>query len=361
MQTKKNIVSPIPFAIVGVALGLTTLGTGWTLFANQGGGFSFEANWVPKLTMTLACLFVLLGIIKMLGDPKWTWNHLLKDAIASSHFAVFPMVIISIGAFILGYQDKSATGTYLHSGGVYYFGLIVWYLGLIIQLSHFLFWFILKCWTFKWADVDASWYVPPVGIAAANVIPAQQLGDHYTLFLQVLWYIVFAMYIIATPIIWYRYLFIKGHDSELPSMGILTSVHSLMLVSYFFDFNDTPQEHPSFMIILGSFSLVMTLIIYITMFKTFRTKWFNPGLSGYSFPLAVSAVGRIIFGEYLAKLVTNPTMQNELLTTFKYWALIELIIATGVFIYLIAGFSYLLVTDYMNYFKNNKQATKAKA
>ncbi|AHI58697.1 hypothetical protein P344_06995 [Spiroplasma mirum ATCC 29335] len=29
----------------------------------------------------------------------------------------------------------------------------------------------------------------PVGFAAANVIPAQQLGDHYTLFLQVLWYI----------------------------------------------------------------------------------------------------------------------------------------------------------------------------
>ncbi|AHI58698.1 hypothetical protein P344_07000 [Spiroplasma mirum ATCC 29335] len=56
----------------------------------------------------------------------------MKDAIASSHFAVFPRVIISIGAFILRYQDKSAMGTYLHSGGVYYFGIIVWYLGLII-------------------------------------------------------------------------------------------------------------------------------------------------------------------------------------------------------------------------------------
>ncbi|AHI58696.1 hypothetical protein P344_06990 [Spiroplasma mirum ATCC 29335] len=145
-------------------------------------------------------------------------------------------------------------------------------------------------------------------------------------------------------------------------MGILTSVHSLMLVSYFFDFNDTPQEHPSFMIILGSFSLVMTLIVYITMFKTFRTKWFNTGYGVIRILISTSCVSYWpnYFWWVLAKLVTNPTMQNELLITFKYWVLIELIIATCVFIYLIAGFSYLLVTGYMNYFKNNKQATKVK-
>lgn len=342
---KFNFTKSLPFGFISLALAFGALGTGWTQYAHihNGQSFSFSATWVPEFTQFFVCLFTLLITLKMIFNRKWFKDDLIKNQIASPHFGVYPLVLTSIGEFILPYQ-KHVGDVYSNSGVVYVLGMFFWYIGFIIQILFFFYWIYLESKNFKWENIDASWYVPPVALAGACTNPAW-LGSGYKNFVQTWWYIVFVIFLVCLVFMWYRYLFIKGHESELPSIGILSSVNSFMLLTYSGAYTGSNIQFGT-VFFLGATSLTLTLIIYVTMFKTFRGK-FNAGLASYSFPLSASAAARLVFAGYMFQYTNNVGIYNF----FLIWGFIELIIATIVNVYLFVGLTAVTVKGAISNYK----------
>lgn len=321
----------IPLALTAVALGLTTLGIAFTQYTKQPvrniPGINFNGDQVQYITIVLASFFFFLSLLKVLSNPKWFWKE-MKSGTASSHLPVLFMITISIGEFAIGKGPIY--------GGLFYFGIILWYIGLICQLVYLVWWLVTRVMWFDIKDVDGAWYVPVVGIpVACAILPSQLGGSNYVTLLQALWYLSFVGFIILTCLILYRYLFVTPmHTTELPAIGIIAAPASLLLVTYFFDFNGTSNENHVFMFLLAGIAITFTFIAYISMIKVFATK-FNTGFVAYSFPLAIGAVARIVFATWL---VANYGVSVQLLTIFKTEAFVELVISSIVMVYLLIGF-----------------------
>jgi len=317
----------IPLSLTAVGLGLTTLGTAWGQYGKGLPGISFDGNWVQYLTIGFAVFFLGLSLLKVISNPKWFWQA-MKNASASAHLPVLFMLIMAVGEFTIGQ-------TTIYSS-FYYFGLTWWWLGLVLQLAYLGWWLITRALWFDFKDVDAAWYIPMVGIPVACAISPNAIGLQYTSFLQGLWYLSFIGFIVFTCLILYRYLFVNPiHTKELPAIGIIGAPASLLLVTYYFDFVTVDQGNAIFMFFLAASGISFTWIALISIFKVFQRK-FDPGFAAYSFPLAIGAVARIVFAEWLQ--ATYQGIESGLLSTLKVEALIELIISTIIMIYLVLGF-----------------------
>lgn len=322
----------IPLALTAVALGLTTLGIAFSQYnkvtTDNLPGINFNGDWVQYVTIAIASFFLCLCLLKVLTNPQWFWKE-MKSGSASSHLPVLFMIIMAIGEFVIG---KGIIYT-----GLFYFGITLWYIGLICQLVYLVWWLVTRTIWFDIRDVDGAWYVPVVGIpVACAILPEQLGGSNYVTLLQALWYFSFAGFIILTCLILYRYLFVTPmHTTELPAIGIIAAPASLLLVTYFFDFSGTSNENHVFMFLLAGMAITFTFIAYISMFKVFATK-FNPGFAAYSFPLAIGAVARIVFATWLT---ANYDVSSNLLIIFKTEAFGELIISSIVMLYLLVGFT----------------------
>ncbi|WP_375317979.1 hypothetical protein [Spiroplasma endosymbiont of Virgichneumon dumeticola] len=322
----------IPLALTAVALGLTTLGIAFTQYnkATVGNlpGISFDGDWVQYVTIALASFFLFLCLLKVLSNPQWFWKE-MKSGSASSHLPVLFMITMAIGEFVIGKVTIY--------GGLFYFGITLWYIGLICQLVYLVWWLVTRAMWFDIKDVDGAWYVPVVGIpVACAILPGQLGGANYVTLLQALWYFSFVGFIILTCLILYRYLFVTPiHTTELPAIGIIAAPASLLLVTYFFDFSGTKNENHVFMFLLAGIAITFTFIAYISMIKVFATK-FNTGFAAYSFPLAIGVVARIVFASWFA---ANYSISSNVLIFFKTEAFAELVISSFVMVYLLVGFT----------------------
>lgn len=324
----------IPLALTAVGLGLTTLAGGWDQFHSGLAGPSFDGSWVKYLTIGFAALFWILSVLKVLSNPKWVWQE-MKSGSASSHLPVLFMLTIAIGQFFIGLNTSG-----IYSGFYYYFGLILWYVGLIFQLGYLVWWIISRTIWFDIKDVDAAWYVPWVGIPVACAIAPNALGANYAEFLQGLWYFSFIGFILLTVLILYRYLFVNPiHTKELPAIGIIAAPASLLLVTYFLDFSATKSINPALMLLLAGLAITFTLIGYISLIKIVMIK-FNPGVAAYSFPLAVGALARLVFAAWLVNFSGFTIAADaQLIKILTIEGFVELIISTIIIIYLVIGFA----------------------
>ncbi|WHQ36617.1 hypothetical protein [Spiroplasma sp. SV19] len=295
-------------------------------------GFHFKALWLSYLTFAIALIFICLIIIKLLVNFEKTWHEFIKTPNKLWLLIFLPMGINAIGRFILAKQSPAS----LTVGWIYQAGMTIYFLGFFLAVIFWFFWVFQHITFLKLRFADPSWLLPTIGLITCNIINVKYLGRKYIIFLQILWYIVLILLIFLILFIWLGYLFFNRNKQFLASFLIfLITLNVVLMLTYNYNFVEVEKNQASHIIILilGNVPLLASLLFYILILKTLIRKKFNISLISYIFPIAISSVGKNMYGEYLTYIINRPLFQETLIISFRCWALIELLIATIIFVY----------------------------
>ena len=133
------------------------------------------------------------------------------------------------------------------------------------------------------------------------------------------------------PLMIYRLIF-SGEvpDAAKPTIAIMAAPASLSLAGYL-----TVAENPSPLIVavLLGIAVMMTAVIYVSFFHLMRLP-FSPGYAAFTFPMVIGATALYKTAAWMASVNVKPEYVEQLETL----AFIELIVATGVVIYVAAHY-----------------------
>ncbi len=348
----KNRLLKIPYGLSSIALGLGTLGNAWNSFANNKTAFnvnlSFNASWVPFLTVLLSGIFILFILARVLVHPSDYVKHSTNIKTAS-HVPVIGLVIMSFA----GIFDNISIGSF----STYHFGItpwlgsfaiLLWWIGVIIQFAHMILYAVLFIKKGKLSDIDASLYVVVVGPAVATVLDhAGHIYSNFAGLVHFFWYIALIGALIAFLLMTYRYLFVQP-AADFSSFGIYSSAMPLLFVTRLvaFDHQAIVDSHGFWLFLLFALGTVTTLIVYISMFKIWRTL-FKQHFASFAFSLITQAFGSILFAQLFApsSAFHFGTLDSHYAVELFIWiGFIELLISTVVFCFLIKG--YVIITYY---------------
>ncbi len=359
----KNRLLKIPYGLSSIALGLGTLGNAWSSFGTNKSAFnvnlSFSASWVPFLTVLLSAIFILFLLARVIVHPRDYIAHSTNMKTAS-HVPVIGLVIMSFAGIFdnisIGSFSTYSFGTTHWLGG---FAILLWWIGVIIQFAHMILYLVLYIKKGKLSDIDGSLYVIVVGPAVATVLNhAGHIYTNFASFVHFLWWLSLVGALIAFFLMTYRYLFVKP-QADFSSFGIYSSAMPLLFVTRLvaFDHQDIVNAHGFWVFLLFALGSMTTLIVYISMFKIWRTK-FKAHFASFAFSLITQAFGSILFAQFFAP--GSPfhfgTLNSHFGVELFIWlGFVELLISTVVFIFLIKG--YVLITYYW-LFTNQKTSFK---
>ncbi|WP_368486397.1 hypothetical protein [Spiroplasma sp. DGKH1] len=331
----KKFFAVLPFELAPMALGILVIGNGWNMFTRNH-GFHFNVEWLSYVTFSIAVAFILLVVIKLLVNFEKTHYEFVKKPDKLWQLTFLPMGINAIGRFILTKQNLTS----LTVGWIYQIGITIYFLGFLLAVVFWIFWVYQHLSLFKLKLTNPCWLLPTIGLITCNIIDIKYLGKRYLTFVQILWYIVLILFIFLVLFIWLGYLFFNRHKEFLASFLILLiTLNVILLLTYNYNFAAIEKNQDSNIIILiiGNIPLVASFLFYLLIIKTLLERKFNIILVSYIFPLAISAVGKNMYGEYLATIISSPTRQEILIISFRCWAIIELLIASIMFIYTFAN------------------------
>lgn len=291
----------LPVAVAGLALGMASIGN---VIANEtqigSGYYIFPA---------IATALLLLIVIKKLSNPQLLW-HEISHPVLGSFIPAFDMCLMVIAELIAKYN--------------LIFGQTMWYSAIILHIIFTCCFLYYRLRNFDLNHMLPSWYVPPVGIVVACVTGSQMHAESLT---HVIFYVGLTLYAIMLPIMLYRLIFgDRIQDAQLPSFAIMGAPASLCLAGYLTAFKN---PHPKIIGILLTLSLMMTFLVYISMFRINHMKiHFIPIYASFTFPLAVGSVALLKYSRYIG-------INSE---AGQFWHMLgktEMILATVVIIWVL--------------------------
>ncbi|AGM25571.1 SLAC1 family transporter [Spiroplasma chrysopicola] len=333
MEKHKAFLNYIPFSLLSISLGLLTLGNGWNAFGNF---FSLSTKWITYLTFALSLFIFLLITTKWIVNFKSVQQEFQNNLNDAAIIGFLPITVLAISKFILTKQDLNN----LNTGWIYYFGITIWWIGLILAFSFFIVWLFLHFKNFKLVNATGSWYIPTIGIIICSTFELKYLGPGYLVFLQVLWYLNFVIFLGLTILMLISYFKTKDHEMLRSLFILLIGLDVLMYITYDYTFIKSGYNENYWMIlIIGVFAIAASFAFYLLIVKDFLTKQFNPKLTSYAFPLAISAIGKITYGQSLGA-ISSPKYADTIIYIFQYWSICEIILTSIIFLYLIGNLTF---------------------
>ena len=276
-----NFLATIPTALTGLALAILSLG--WCL---EG---AFEFQGMGQLSAAIiASLLLSVIILKFLFNPI-----LLKQEI--SHYMIGSMVpTFTMVTMILANNINS----YNHQLSV-----VLWGSSIFFHLLLMLIFVYFRMKNFNFMQVLPSWFIPPIGVAAAAISLTSGDSSFELLSIAKLSLIFGAIaYAILLPILFFRILFgSELADFEKPTLVIFATPASLILAGYLTIYD---QPNHALVIILAMLAMSMTFYIYAIFNKLLRLP-FSPAYAAFTFPLVVGATAMFKFSQYLFNNVDN--------------------------------------------------------
>lgn len=262
----------LPVAVAGLALGMASIGN---VIANElPVGYSFY------IFPAIATLLLLLIVTKKLSRPKLLW-HEISHPVLGSFIPAFDMCLMVIAELIAKHN--------------LIIGQTLWYSAIILHVVFTSCFFYYRLRNFDLNHMLPSWYVPPVGIVVACVTGGQMHAENLV---YVIFYVGLTLYAIMLPIMLYRLIFgDRIQDAQLPSFAIMGAPASLCLAGYLTAFKN---PHAEIVGILLALALMMTSLVYISMFRINHLKiHFVPIYASFTFPLAVGSVALFKYSRYI--------------------------------------------------------------
>ncbi len=295
MIKQKTANAPTPMA--GLALGIASLSWCWESIVPAHGYIQLSGTVV-------ACALLLILCLKFISFPQSLWQDLMHP-VAGSIVPTFAMSLMVI---------SKTTGQYFPSAGS-----ILW---LFAVLLHIVFFSLFTCHRIKAFHLEQmlpSWFVPPIGIIVADVAfpgnPAlQPLAESLMMFGM-------TAYAVMLPVMLYRLIFITEiPDPAKPTIAIMAAPASLSLAGYL---TLLPEPSPFIVALLGSIAVLMTVTIYVALFRLLRLP-FSPGYAAFTFPLVIGATALFKTAQWLSGIEGS----GEYALLIHTLATIELYIAT---------------------------------
>jgi tellurite resistance protein TehA-like permease len=309
MKTLKRILSNLPTPICGLALGIASLGWCWDNFDFLSGQGQFVGAMISS--------FILLAILfKFVKQPKLLIDD-LKHPVVGSVVPTFAMCLMVI---------SNAVGKVS-----LYIGDALWLFSVLIHVLFLITFVYHRAKEFSLHHMVPSWFVPPVGLIVADVAfsgstilePIAIITLNFGLL----------MYAILLPLMIYRILFCHQiPDDAKPTIAILAAPASLSLAGYL-----TVIENPSPVVIaiLMGIALLMTLVIYMSFFHLLRLP-FSYGYAAFTFPMVIGATALFKIADWMQYI----NMKSQYVNQIHNLACFELLIATGIVIYVASRYVY---------------------
>lgn len=303
-----TILKKLPMAICGMILGIASLGN------------LFISLQMPTIGLTFGILSMVLMFLVLL-KVLLTFNHAVQEItnpISAATLPTFTMALMVIA-------------TYWGNWGFHTFGLIIWCVAIVVQLtitSVFVYLHLIKA-TIGIERVYPSWFVTFVGFGVAPVTASQFIPSVG----RALLYLALGLYVILLPIVIYR--LVKYHEMNegvLPFITIVAAPASLCLTGYL---NSFAEINVPFAIFLGILAQVLYLSTLLTMARIYISAkhsllHFFPSFAAFTFPLVISATGLFT----LLKRFPHA----ELTPLFTGLAYIELVVATVVIFFVLGHY-----------------------
>lgn len=262
IQKTKAKVMGAPTPMAGLALGIASLGWSWENFAELNG----YGQWVSA---GIASVLLAILAVKFLFN-----NDLLRRDLAH------PVVGSVVPTF--------AMGTMVVSNSLGHFfpiaGDALWLFAVALHVVFLGCFLYHRAKDFALHHMVPSWFVPPVGIIAADV----SFSGNLLLAPIAHGVLVFGMiaYAVMLPTMIYRFMFTyEIPDAAKPTMAILAAPASLSLAGYL---TVTATPSPVIIALLFGIAVLMTAIIYLASFKLLRLP-FSPGYAAFTFPMVIGA------------------------------------------------------------------------
>lgn len=298
----------LPTPVAGLALGIASMG--WCLenvLPLHGAGQNAGALIAAILLGAMAVRFLL--------HPD-TLHQDLKHPVAGSIVPTFAMTAMVV---------SKALGHFLPAAAQ-----LLWLGAVAVHLAALAVFIYHRAKDLKMHHMVPSWFVPPVGIVVADVTCP---GSAYTEFALVLLAIGMVSYLLMLPLMVYRLVFHSEiPDAAKPTIAIMAAPASLSLAGYL-----TVVKEPSMLIcaVLLGISLLMTLVIYIALFRLMRLP-FSPGYAAFTFPMAIGATALY----KMAELASRYPEAAEYARQLHLLATGEAVIATLVIAYVSLRFAH---------------------
>ncbi|MFB0918477.1 MAG: TDT family transporter [Clostridiaceae bacterium] len=267
-----KLLKKYPLPISGTALGITSLG-------NLLRTYSEDLRTVLGI---IAFILIFFLIVKFILFTK-PCLEAMENPVVGGTMATFPMTIMVLSTYIAQFKP---------------IGMIVWYIGLILQIIHII-WFSLKfIKNFTMKKVFPTWFIAFVGIAVAPLTA----GPHGTVSISMYFFwFAFAAYFILVCVVGYRVFVLKDiPDPAKPTLAIFAAPGSLLLAAYI---SAAPQKISTIIYIL----LFISLLFYVyALFMVLGqiTKKFTPAFSSFTFPMAISGLAIKLTNGYFVKAGT---------------------------------------------------------
>lgn len=295
-----NTVKKCPLPISGLILAIFALGN-----------LVQSINPIFKTILgIIGGILYLLFIFKVLLDFDFVKQEMQKTPVASV-VPTITMATMLIATYVKPISDSLAK--------------VFWWAGVIGHILLILYFTAKFVTGFKIKTVFPSWYIVYVGIAVAGVTaPAVgQLGLG-----QMSFWFGLVTFAILVPIVLYRVWKVKEMPPPtMPSLVILSAPASLLLAAYM---NSFPEKNMTMVWLLVALSVIFFVIGLYYLIKLITNK-FIPTMSGFTFPMVISAVAMAATNGFLTKAGTPNSLINLL-------AKAQLVIAVVVVLYVLFGY-----------------------
>ncbi|MHC1749651.1 MAG: TDT family transporter [Cellulosilyticaceae bacterium] len=254
----KKILKKIPMPIVGVMLAFATLGN---LVQSYGDVYR-------NVMGIISAILFMVATVKFATDFQGLKNE-LDNPVAASVFPTYTMGIMLLATYIKPYNSSMAYA--------------VWIIGILMHIALIIGFSMKFIKNFNIKKVFPSWFIVYVGIGVAAVTGK---AFNQTVGQWAFWFAVIS-YLILIFVVGKRVFVIKEiPEPALPTLIIFAAPGSLCLAGYLNTF-----EQKNFFIFL--FLLVLSQCFYIfaltKLVRLLKLK-FYPSYSGFTFPLAISAL-----------------------------------------------------------------------
>lgn len=301
-----QVIKKLPIPIAGLMLALAATGN---LVLSYG-------NIYRNTFGILSGIILILLLIKIVKYPK-SVRESLENPVVASVFPTFSMGIMLLSTYIKPYASSLAFGFWV-------FGLS-FHVALIISFTRK---YIIN---FNIKKVFPSWFIVYVGIVVGSVTaPA---FDKANIGKALFWFGLIS-YFALLPIVLKRVFKVKEiPEPAQPTLAIFSAPVSLCLAGYMNSFQEKNMFLVWFLVALSQFTLLCVLL-YLP--KLLKLK-FYPSFSGFTFPLAISAVSIKLTNGFLNKS-GNPV------AFLSYFVKFEEIVAVAIVIYVLIKYVNFLLT-----------------
>ena len=297
---KLSNLAKMPIALAGLALGTAGITGAWSSVIGS--------PIVSIIGASVSSVLVFIVVLKYILHPKLLLEELSHPTLGSV-IPTLDMAIMLIAAIIVKFIPT--------------LGITLWIIAVLLHVIFFIKFLYHRIKEFDLNHMLPSWFVPPIGIVVACVSGSEMGFSSLT---TIIFYFGFFSYIVMLPIMFYRMFFgDRIEDARLPAFGVMGAPANLCLAGYLTAFTEINYYMATSLAYLGVFT---TALVYISMFRVFRIKFF-PLYAAYTFPLAIGSTAMIKYTFYLQ----NINLPNSVVNIWKTIANIELIIASIIILY----------------------------